>query len=1179
MVIDYIQQQQYNLNDLDNYVYIFKFDNPILNYVTDDGTDNSTAININSNGYKIYAEDVTYTVTSAIDNRFYFENELQLTLLEDKDNTHYSLLNELINNNWMVLFKNKQGEVFVMNAEFPIQTTYEYTLSNSNTPNSLVITFKALQNIPTMLYTSKLPSTTILRERPCQYSNNQITKLQMVDMEKAKVRVDNVGFSLTTDSSNIKDIEFNTIQFKDTFDGNTYTQQLQFTIPFNGYKYYFHYNLLEYINNRYYALIYTSNNNTILAGNKQGLFPSYSINNNTITITLTSTYTTYSILSTDNNAIDITPTYTYKGVIGECVNNLYTYTLLKEFDAEDNETGNYYALNGYSFDDYNVVGYYNQFDTRFGIKLVNYNIQCSTLCNIVGLPSSIILAESGITQSFNIQTECMLSFEYPTEAIDLQYNNGILTVTSIANEGTFNIIVTSQDGTRRTIRVVIGNSDIQETTATIYITAEKQTVNIIPSLGYGNVQSITSNNPYITNQQGNGYNVSIEENTSDLNQLNHLFIIKYQDGSTETITIIQDKIYYKYIATENTLCYDNNLYYLNAKYKGYTSTDINIFVDYVQGNLKEENSANCIAYDNITTSSTICYNNYIYNIVDYIKDGVTIKQQMEKTDESCSSSEDVTEEYIINTGISECQDGVAYYVEELYVNGIKVVPTVTRLSNTATGDNSICNVITPTEGFAMYRWVDDGDTYCLDSQSSINCTASTETKEECIGCNKYNVTTYYISPLCTTDKVVDKVEYEMIEEDCPDCDCNAIAFTFEGDSTEFNINGNVYTATSNVTTYSTSSDNTYYSTMNKLGIDNVKGLAYAFQNSTIKEFIQLPDTSNVKNFKSAMSKSKLTKIDDIDFSSAESLEYMFDSCTNLTEANTSNWNLSNVKKLNHLFLKCSGLTSVDASTWDTSNVTSMASMFNGCDALQSLEIENLNTSSVTNMSGMFNGCEHLGWIGVDNWNTSNVKDFSTMFKGCNKVSFLGVSHWNTSSATKMYNMFSGCTELVILDVSRWDTSNVTDMSGMFNNCNKINYLTFNNWNTSKVTAMHQMFQNCHNLPSLDIILFNTSKVKTFNNMFDGCNGLTELNLSNFTTSAATNVQYMFRGCSNLTTLNLSNWELNISYSLTNKYREMFDSCTSLTTLTMKYCNQNTIDLITNALDYANLTEQVTIITE
>lgn len=1068
MVIDYIKQQQYNLNDLDNYVYIFKFDSPILNYITDDGTSNSTAININSNGYSIYAEDVAYTVTSAIDNRFYFENELQLTLLEDKDNTHYSLLDELINNNWMVLFKNKQGEVFVMNAEFPIQTTYEYTLSNSNTPNSLVITFKALQNIPTMLYTSNLPSTTILRERPCQYSNNQITKLQMIDMEKAKVKVDDIGFSVTTDSSNIKDIEFNTIQFKDTFDGNTYTQQLQFTIPFNSYKYYFHYNLLEYINNRYYALIYTSNNNTILAGNKQGLFPSYSINNNTITITLTSTYTTYSILSTDNNAINITPTYTYKGVIGECVNNLYTYTLLKEFDAEDNETGNYYALNGYTFDNYNVVGYYNQFDTRFGIKLVNYNIQCSTVCDIVGLPSSIILAESGATQSFNIQTECELTFEYDTEAIDLQYNNGTLTVTSIANEGTFNIIVTSQDGTIRTIRVVIGNSDIQDTTATIYITAEKQTVNIIPSLGYGNVHSITSNNPYTTNQQGNGYNVQIEENTSDLNQLNHLFIIRYKDGSTETITIIQDRIYYKYISTDNTLCYDNNLYYLNAKYKGYTSTDINIFVDYVQGNLKDENSSNCISYDNITTSSTICYNNYIYNIVDYIKDGVTIKQQMEKTDESCTtSSEDVTEEYIINTGISECNDGVAYYVEELYINSIKVVPTVTRLSDTATGDNSICSVITPTEGFALYRWVDDGDTYCLPDTASINCYVRTFEYDECIGKDLYTLTNIYVSPLCDGNEVLDELTYTLKESNSTTCGCEEIVeLSFEwssADSTVFKVNDKYITATTSP--YSTSLDN--------IGVNYLTDTSAMFVDGTITKLIVFPDTSNVTN-----------------------MSAMFEHCSGLTSIDVSDWNTSAVTNMELMFSECSGLTSLDISNWDTSNVEHMDAMFQECKSLTSLD--------------------------VSNWDTHKVIEMKSLFYGCSSLDSLDLSNWDTSNVNKMDAMFSQCTSLTSLNLSSFDTSNVTGMCNMFYNCNSLTSLDVSNFDTSKVNDMNNMFNNCSSLTTLDLSNFNTSKLFNTSFMFASCSNLKTLNLSNWDMTNVVVTIFMFNGCTSLITIKMCN---------------------------------------------------------
>ena len=83
---------------------------------------------------------------------------------------------------------------------------------------------------------------------------------------------------------------------------------------------------------------------------------------------------------------------------------------------------------------------------------------------------------------------------------------------------------------------------------------------------------------YQINQNGNGYEVTVPENINEYERLFNVNVT-YNDGTIETITIKQGQMYYKLISTQETQCDGNNLYYINQKYKGYTSDVINIFVD------------------------------------------------------------------------------------------------------------------------------------------------------------------------------------------------------------------------------------------------------------------------------------------------------------------------------------------------------------------------------------------------------------------------------------------------------------------------------------------------------------------------------------------------------------------------------------------------------------------------
>ena len=87
-------------------------------------------------------------------------------------------------------------------------------------------------------------------------------------------------------------------------------------------------------------------------------------------------------------------------------------------------------------------------------------------------------------------------------------------------------------------------------------------------------------------------------------------------------------------------------------------------------------------------------------------------------------------------------------------------------------------------------------------------------------------------------------------------------------------------------------------------------------------------------------------------------------------------------------------------------------------------------------------------------------------------------------------------------------------------------------------------------------------------MFEWCDNLTSLNLSGWNTSKAY-IKNMFNWCEKLEFLDLSGWNLNKDID--------FYSCYNLKTIRMVGCNQTTINLIRDNLNYYGI--QVTIITE
>lgn len=187
---------------------------------------------------------------------------------------------------------------------------------------------------------------------------------------------------------------------------------------------------------------------------------------------------------------------------------------------------------------------------------------------------------------------------------------------------------------------------------------------------------------------------------------------------------------------------------------------------------------------------------------------------------------------------------------------------------------------------------------------------------------------------------------------------------------------------------------------------------------------------------------------------------LFNGCTNLTNANFTNFDTSNVITMQEMFYNCSSLTNLDLSGFDTSKVTTMRSMFYGCTKLTDVNFANFDTSNVTDMSCMFQNCTSLKSLDVSSFNTKNVTTMSKMFSSCSSLTKLDLGNFETAEAVKLENisnMFVNCSNLKELNLSKFDTSNATNMEGMFNACLSLRKIAFGQGYIFKINAWSGSF--------------------------------------------------------------------------------------------------------------------------
>ena len=304
-------------------------------------------------------------VENSLNERWTFSKTVNISILG-----YYGLSN--INEKYYIVVENMDGTQFMVNQDFPSVPSYTYTIDSQT--NQTNYTFTALGNMPILELKTKIDAIPL---RHCRYWSGGISKLQLIEKGKSVLDEENRTVNVSN-NDDIKLIQFNrnSCSFTETFDGNNFNTSLSFSITLDDYKSSWQYNLLEFNDNRYSAIITPSQgDNVIYAGfNEFGLMPSYSIGDESTYINISLIGNSKSVFtepydSTEDSELywipisSVTTDHDEFLTSFECssTNGYAKYLLLKEINQFGEETGRYKALEGYQ-EDYdhfiNIVGIY-----------------------------------------------------------------------------------------------------------------------------------------------------------------------------------------------------------------------------------------------------------------------------------------------------------------------------------------------------------------------------------------------------------------------------------------------------------------------------------------------------------------------------------------------------------------------------------------------------------------------------------------------------------------------------------------------------------------------------------------------------------------------------------------------------------------------------------------------------
>lgn len=481
MITNYFKRCLYNLGSLTNRIYLFP-NNTTFGYNVDNESPDDGDSYINSivcDKFDIINVDyATYNETTSIDERFELTNTLTVRLNQTSGLFHNDILEELYANDYYIGFESTMGDIFILSTEYFPEISYTYNLAQEQ--YYLQINFAVNSNFPSLVYTGALSSVLLdktYNQRLCEYQKFNAKRLRLANFNSIAI----LGNTVMIDREDaLKEIEFinNSVSLTQTVENETITNTLTFSIPFEEYIFHLHYNLLEFTENTYTALLYTEMGRVITLEN---LFPSYTIQTsedestyNTIQITLTNTVTlnkdNIGINNVDEDDIEIivnetkyySPVETYDACINETTK---AHLLIEIFNFKQKPMNEYLCLEGYESmfeNSYNIVGTYTADDTSLGITISWPSAECGNECQVDNMPS-IIYFFGLQTKTYEVNAVCPYTSDtvHGFNITPLE-GAGILTITfeNILDETrTEDYVLEFNNGAEQHVKLIVYSTD------------------------------------------------------------------------------------------------------------------------------------------------------------------------------------------------------------------------------------------------------------------------------------------------------------------------------------------------------------------------------------------------------------------------------------------------------------------------------------------------------------------------------------------------------------------------------------------------------------------------------------------------------------------------------------------------------------------------------------------------
>lgn len=717
---------RYRLDKLEKVVYLISED-ASKNIYIDNGEAYVMDIDQEPLSLKVY--NIALTDTDELDERYKFTNQLTFSM------DGYANYKDF-QGRYFAIVKSIDGVYWLVNPMFPCKVTYTYTLDANGSHTDF--TLSTASNHPTLRIRNI--SHTTPYPYACGYKRCTLSDLKLNESIYSLKTNNNVLYT----NDGFKDVIFikNSCVLTEQFDGKNIQHNLKFDINFDDYKSSWHYNLLEFAENRYAAIVRTSCDNYILCGFGFGLNPSFNVDANDdvsidkIHIDLMDMHDNGDLIAYEDEITierDGVVKWVYSNKYNgyECVgNNLARYLLMEEVDSLMNPTGNYKVLAGYEsqFPFLNIVGTFtetetfNSYDcadgcriqTSFPLEFVFNNVSCREYSLIADSDWSITSSASHITVT---PSSGQAGVSYNVQVCNTQAPS--------ATEVTSNLNITYCNRTRTyTVKVKQGDSCLPGGSV-FDISANGQYVTIPTSCCVKSAEDLSHQ---ITNVsiQNSYIRVYVPQNNSG-NPRQFIISITYCDGKEGEALINQGTGFERWVK-ESTGCNGTYKCDIERKYTGTTISNVNTRTE-------ETRYTNCVTSSEcggsttrwIDSSETTCSGGkkYIVQIEQVSTDGGSswsntgnkrLGSETQDHSGECAGVEEL-EDWRENGYI--CNETTKYVRLQLYVStdGQTWVATNTyKMGDRILENNSTdCGYVTPSTGWTYEDWrLVETDYICYD---------------------------------------------------------------------------------------------------------------------------------------------------------------------------------------------------------------------------------------------------------------------------------------------------------------------------------------------------------------------------------------------------------------------------------------------------------------------------------